>query len=152
MPQSDYSEASDDPAIRGMRADDIAPLADLWVSSWQEAMPAIDFSGRWAWISAVLANPANTTLVFEREGSALGFAVLEGALLHQLVVACAAKGCGVATSLVAAAKARAADTLILEVNQDNPRAVRFYLREGFRRTGEGRNAGSGLATWHMRWP
>ena len=152
MPQSDYSEASDHPAIRGMRADELAPLADLWVASWQEAMPAIDFAARWAWISAVLANPANTTLVFERDGSALGFAILEGALLHQLVVARAAKGSGVAVALVAAVKAQAPGGLALEVNQDNPRAVRFYLREGFRRTGEGRNAGSGLATWHMRWP
>ena len=151
MPQSDYSEATTRPAIRAMRIDELAPLADLWVASWQEAMPAIDFATRWAWISAVLANPAHTTLVIERDGAAHGFAVLEGALLHQLVVSRAAKGSGVARALIAAAKDRAPGGLALEVNQDNPRAVRFYLREGFRRTGEGRNAGSGLATWHMRW-
>ena len=83
---------------------------------------------------------------------ALGFAIVQGALLHQLGVARAANGSGAAAALVDAAKARASGGLALEVNQDNPRAVRFYLREGFRRTGEGRNAGSGLATWHMRWP
>ena len=152
MPQSDYSEATVGLAIRAMRADELAPLADLWVSSWKEAMPAIDFDSRWAWISAVLANPDNTILVVDRAGAALGFAILEGELLHQLVVAPDAKGSGAATALVAAAKARAPQGLMLEVNQGNPRAVRFYLREGFRRTGEGRNAGSGLATWHMRWP
>lgn len=135
-----------------MRDDDLAPLADLWVVSWQEAMPQIDFAARWAWISAVLADPANTTLVIEHEGTAAGFAVLEGGLLNQLVVAATVKGRGLATALVAAAKVRTPDGLGLEVNQDNPRAVRFYLREGFRRIGEGRNAGSGLATWHMRWP
>ena len=100
----------------------------------------------------MLANPDNTILVADRAGAALGFAILEGELLHQLVVAPDAKGSGAATALVAAAKARAPQGLVLEVNQGNPRAVRFYLREGFRRTGEGRNAGSGLATWHMRWP
>ncbi len=152
MPQSDYSEATRNLAIRGMRADELAPLADLWVASWQEAMPAIDFAQRWAWISTVLADPASTTLVVERDGTALGFVVVEGTLLHQLVVASAAKGSGAATALVAAVKARAPGGLALEVNQDNPRAVRFYVREGFRSTGEGRNAGSGLATWHMRWP
>ena len=99
MPQSDYSEATiPAAAIRAMRIDELAPLADLWVASWQEAMPAIDFATRWAWISAVLANPAHTTLVIERDGAALGFAVLEGALLHQLVVARARpRGRGVAT-------------------------------------------------------
>ena len=153
MPQSDYYEAPVPyGVIRPMRADELVLLADLWVASWQEAMPAIDFAARWAWISAVLADPANTTLVIERDGAASGFAVLEGALLHQLVVARAVKGSGAAAALVATAKARAPSGLALEVNQDNPRAVSFYLREGFRRTGEGRIANSGLATWHMRWP
>lgn len=138
-------------AIRAMRAEELGALADLWVASWQEAMPAIDFEARWAWISVVLANPGHATLVIERSGAALGFAVLEGGLLHQLVVARAAKGRGVATELLAAVKAQAR-TLALDVNQDNPRAVRFYLREGFRRIGSGRNGASGLATWHMRWP
>ena len=115
-------------------------------------MPAIDFEARWAWISAVLANPGNVTLVVEQGEVALGFAVMEGGLLHQLVVARAAKGRGVAPALLGVVKARAATGLRLDVNQDNSRAVRFYLREGFRRTGEGRNAGSGLATWQMRWP
>ena len=115
-------------------------------------MPAIDFAARWSWISAVLANPANVTLVIEQYGAALGFAVIEGSLLHQLVVARAAKGRGIAPALLAAVKARAATGLALDVNQDNPRAVRFYLREGFRRTRAGRSSGSGLATWHMRWP
>lgn len=153
MRQSDYSEATvPAAAIRAMRAEELASLADLWVASWQEAMPAIDFGTRWAWISAVLADPANTTMVVERAGTPLGFAVVQGALLHQLVVSQAAKGSGAAAALVDAAKAQASGGLVLEVNQDNPRAVRFYLREGFRQTGEGRNGGSGLPTWHMRWP
>lgn len=152
MPQSDYSEATEGLAIRAMRTDELGPLADLWVASWQEEMPSIDFDSRWAWISAVLADPANTVLVVDRGGTALGFAIVEGALLHQLVVAPLAKGSGAATTLVAAAKARTPRGLMLEVNQGNPRAVRFYLREDFRRTGEGRNTSSGLATWHMRWP
>ncbi len=156
MPQSDYSEApggaAAPDAIRPMRADELVPLADLWVASWQEAMPAIDFEARWAWISAVLVNPSHTTLVVERDGVALGFAMLEGGLLHQLVVASSAKGSGLAVALLAAAKTLVPGGLALDVNKDNPRALRFYLREGFRRAGEGRNAGSGLATWRMLWP
>lgn len=150
MPQSDYSEA---PAVvRAMRCEELVTLADLWVASWRETMPAIDFDARWSWISAVLADPANAVLVAERGGAPQGFAVLAEGLLHQLVVAPEAKGGGVATILLAAAKAHAGTGMVLEVNQDNGRALRFYEREGFRRTGVGRNAGSGLATWHMRWP
>lgn len=150
MPQSDNSEAS--AAVRAMRVEELVTLADLWVASWRETMPAIDFDARWAWISAVLADPANAVLVAERDGEPQGFAVVAGGLLHQLVVAPAAKGGGAATILLAAAKARAGAGMVLEVNQGNGRAVRFYEREGFRRTGAGRNAGSGLATWHMCWP
>jgi putative acetyltransferase len=39
----------------------------------------------------------------------------------------------------------------VDVNQDNPRAVRFYEREGFRRLHEGVNPNSGLRTWRLEW-
>ena len=150
MPQSDYCEAHP-PTIRAMALDDLVPLADLWVASWREAMPDIDFDARWAWISAVLADPAHAVLVVEIEGAPQGFAVVDGGLLQQLVVSPDAKGRGIAGCLLAIVKAQAREGLALEVNQDNPRAVRFYQREGFRMTGAGCNTGSGLATWHMRW-
>ena len=148
MRQSDNSEA-----VRPLRATDIPALVDLWVASWREAMPAIDFEARRDWISRVLVAPGHATLVTEGGGVAAGFVTLEEAHLHQLVVAPAAKGTGAAPRLLDAAKAAAAAAgLNLDVNQANTRAVRFYEREGFRRVGEGVNPASGLATWSMRWP
>ena len=82
----------------------------------------------------------------------LGFASTRDQVLHQLVVAPVAKGRGVARALLDMAKAGTPGGLELEVNQDNERAVRFYVREGFVRTGAGVNPTSGLRTWSMRWP
>ena len=136
--------------IREMQAQDRAAAGDLWVASWREAMPGLDFEGRRGWIAAVLADPAHTVLLAERQ-VLLGFAALCGSVLSQLVVAPDAKGGGVARALLKAAKARSPSGLDLDVNTDNARAVRFYLREGFARIGDGINPTSGLATWQMAW-
>lgn len=137
--------------MQPLRAADIAALADLWVASWQETMPAIDFAARRGWIVTFLGEPAHATLVADLAGAPAGFVSCEGAYLHQLVVAPAAKGRGVARLLLDAAKAGAPEGLALDVNQANARAVRFYEREGFSVRGPGVNPASGLATWAMRW-
>ena len=153
MRQSDNIEASRAPIIlRPCRARDIPALVDLWVTAWQATLPAIDFEARRGWIADFLRAPEYATRVAEENGRPVGFASLEGAVLQQLVVALALKGRGVATLLLDAAKADASEGLTLDVNQDNPRAVRFYEREGFRRGEGGVNPASGLATWTMRWP
>lgn len=132
---------------------DTAALIALWVRAWQETMPEIDFAARRAFISGVLAEPHYETLVAAAADVALGFVTIEPAkaYLHQLAVAPEAKGRGIATALLDAAKFAVPLGLTLDVNQANARAVRFYEREGFSRTGSGVNEGSGLATWRMRW-
>ena len=152
MRQSDNNEASAAGVIlRPCRAGDISALVDLWVTAWQATLPAIDFEGRRGWIDAFLRAPRYTTIVAERGDGPIGFASLEGDILQQLVVGLAAKGQGIATRLLDAVKVGVPAGLTLDVNQDNPRAVRFYEREGFRRVGGGVNPASGLATWTMRW-
>ncbi len=142
------------PCIRPMAPADAAALTALWVASWRDAMPAIDFGARRGWLAALLADPAIDTLVAEANAP-LGFASLRreprGTVLEQITVAPGAKGGGVARALMAAAKAGATEALTLEVNQANARALGFYAREGFTRTGAGRNPNSGLATWRMAW-
>ncbi|WP_246725051.1 GNAT family N-acetyltransferase [Beijerinckia sp. L45] len=142
--------------LRPLRPADMPALADLWVRSWQETMPAIDFAARRDWIVGFLAGPeagARATLVAERDGTPVGFVTTEPArrYLHQLVVASSAKGGASGKALLDAAKRDAADGLMLDVNQDNARAVRFYEREGFVRESAGVNAASGLKTWRMVW-
>lgn len=138
--------------MRPLRAGDVEALAELWVASWQAAMPDIDFSARRDWIIAFLGEPGRVTLVAELGGAPAGFAIVEGPYLHQLVVAQALKGRGLATRLLDAAKAGVRDGLRLDVNAANARAVRFYEREGFRRVGARVNPASGLPTLAMAWP
>jgi len=132
-------------------------LIALWVASWQETMPAIDFNARRAWFTAHLksleAAGFETVCVFDPAHTLLGFVTLnpETHELDQLAVTPPAWGSGVAARLLDAARCLSPDALVLDVNFDNPRAIRFYEREGFSRIGEGINAVSGLKTLRMRW-
>ena len=136
--------------IRLMRSADLPVLVDLWVESWRDDFPAIDFEARRGWIAACLSDPRHETHVAELR-IPLGFATLQGRLLHQIVVAPSAKGGGVAAALLDAGKSRPPAGLDLEVNLANPRAVAFYERHGFRKVGEGTNPNSGLPTLLMAW-
>ena len=82
-----------------------------------------------------------------------GFITLDPKSGHidQIAVAPGHWGRGAAATLIADAKSRAPGCLRLEVNQDNPRAVRFYEKQGFRRRAAGVNPNSGLKTWRYEW-
>jgi putative acetyltransferase len=134
-----------------METADVTGLVDLWVQSWRETMPEIDFAARRPWLVGCLADPRLRTIVLVGEAGPQGFVTLEETYVHQLVVAPRLKGSGRAAELVAAAKALSPGALVLDVNQANLRAIRFYLRQGFAITAAGINAASGLATWYMQW-
>ncbi len=137
---------------------DLASLAELWVTSWQETMPAIDFLARRPWfldhLRKLEAAGAITLCAFDGLDRLLGFVTFDPATayLDQLAVAPEAKGSGAASLLLNEARRLSLDGLTLDVNQDNPRALRFYEREGFERIGEGTNSRSGLKTWRLRLP
>ncbi len=141
--------------FRARTEEDISPLADLWVASWGEAMPGIDFSVRRSWLHdhlrALETAGAATICGFDGDGRLVGFVTIDPATgyLDQLAVAPQAKGSGAATLLLREARRLAADGLILDVNQDNWRAIRFYEREGFQRLEAGINPRSGLKTWRL---
>ena len=137
--------------IRVIRRDDHPALIELWVASWRETMPTIDFEARREWIARFLAERAHHTLVADEAGALRGFASVEARLLHQLVVAPDAKGSGISQALMDTVKANATAGLDLEVNQENARAIRFYERHGFVCIGEGANPISGRSTFHMSW-
>ena len=141
--------------LRPREERDLASLASLWVASWQEAMPEIDFSARQAWflehLATLEAAGAKTICAFDSAAQLSGFVNVDPATsyLDQLAVAPQAKGQGVAHLLLEAARKISPLGLILEVNQDNPRALRFYEKEGFVRIEEGLNPRSGLRTWRL---
>ena len=143
------------------RGGDLAPLADLWVASWQATMLTIDFGGRRDWFcSHVLdvESRAGMTLcaVDGQNGQPdglLGFILLDvpRGILEQIAVAPSLFGSGVGAFLLDEAKRRCPAGLSLDVNADNRRALRFYEKHGFRRAGSGLNPLSGLPILRMRW-
>jgi putative acetyltransferase len=134
---------------------ELASLAELWVASWQEAMPDIDFSARRSWfldhLQELEAAGAVTFCAFDGAEQLLGFVTIDPATayLDQLAIAPGAKGSGAARLLVGEARRLSPRGLTLDVNQDNTRALRFYEREGFEKIGEGINPLSGLKTWRL---
>ena len=144
--------------LRVRSDDDFAGLADVWVASWGEAMPDIDFEARRPWfldhLRALEADGAITICAFDGLNRLLGFVTFDPAraYLDQLAVAPKAKGTGVAKLLLNEARRLSPNSLVLDVNQDNARALAFYEREGFAKNAEGVNPLSGLKTLRLRWP
>lgn len=136
--------------------DEFESLADLWVASWQETMPKIDFLARKAWfldhMRALEAAGAVTLSAIDRAGQLLGFVTFDpaAAYLDQLAVTPGAKGSGAASLLLNEARRFSPYGLTLDVNEDNPRALRFYEKEGFEKISEGVNPRSGLKTWRLK--
>jgi putative acetyltransferase len=141
--------------LRPARADDRAAMTALWVEAWTPVFPQIDFSARAAWfgehMSALEAKGARLTVAEDARGLA-GFSIFDPATcdMDQLCVALRAQGSPVARDLLAALKRESA-RVALTVNRDNPRARRFYEREGFRVAGEGVSERSGLPIVFMEW-
>ena len=143
--------------LRAGTAGDRAGLADLWVAAWAIAMPTVDFEARRPWFASRQTEleiaGAKTIVAAESRGSLLGFVTVDPVLgyIDQLAVAPRAQRRGLAGRLLAEARRISPDRLALHVNQDNPRAARFYQREGFSVTGSGVNPRSGLPVWSMEW-
>jgi putative acetyltransferase len=143
------------------RGDDLAHLADLWVASWQMAMPSIDFTARRDWFFTYVAMleqaGVETHCAYEGAhdgaGRPAGFILIHlgRGVLEQIVIAPERFGGGLGALLLDYAKALCRSGLSLDVNVDNPRACRFYEKHGFVRAGDGINPLSGLPIWHLRW-
>lgn len=143
-------------AIRPFAPEDLAPAADLWVASWALTMPDIDFEARRPWFLqhvATLTGAGTRILVAQTPDTLAGFVMIDPATcyLDQLAVAPAFWGKGAAEALMAAARTASPAGIVLDVNQDNPRAIAFYRRAGLEITAAGANPMSGRTTWRMEW-
>ena len=164
MKRSDLSNLARNPSqtaelrLRVRAGADGASLAGVWVASWREAMPDIDFAARRPWfldhLRALEAAGAITICAFDGLDRLVGFVTFDPATtyLDQLAVAPEAKGTGAAKLLLDKARRLSPNGLVLDVNQDNARALAFYEREGFAKTSEGVNPRSGFRTQRLRWP
>jgi putative acetyltransferase len=142
--------------LRPYGPDDEAAAIELWRRTWQRAYPQIDFSARLDWWRMRWRDelvPAAVITVAERDGALLGFVTVDphSGYLDQIVVAPEAWGSALAAALLDAAKRSAPRGLVLHVNQDNARAIRFYRKHGFVVSGESVNPRSGAPVHEMRW-
>lgn len=135
----------------------LAEVADLWVASWTRTLPAIDFEARRGWfvdhVTAAMARGETVRVAITQTGEIAGMVMIDpgSGYLDQIVVGIDWWGQGVAEALIDAARQVSPARVALTVNQDNPRAVAFYRRLGFRVTGEGANPVSGLKTLDLEW-
>jgi putative acetyltransferase len=148
----------DEPVFREVTTKEIPDLLTLWVESWSEVYPDIDFNGRRQWFSdhmdVWLAEGGVRIGAFNTTNQTLrGFILHKTATGHldQFCVRSRDKGRGMARLLMAEVRRLSPQGITLEVNAMNTRAIRFYEREGFLKTGEGINPRSGLPTLRYRW-
>ena len=145
-------------ACRAYATHDLPQLLDLWVESWSEVDATIDFNTRRGWFTDHIAawireGKICRVIMDDPAVEILGFILLDSASGHldQICVAAPCKGQGVGEALMQEARKLSAHGLHLEVNAMNHRAIRFYQRQGFTKTGEGFNPRSGLPIHHYHW-
>jgi putative acetyltransferase len=143
--------------LRDFAEADLPALVELWVEAWRQTGLGVDFDARRVWLTRHLrdlrASGAEVVVGLDAGGRPAGFAAIdtESGYLDQLCVAPGERGSGLALALLDEAKRRSPGAVELEVNEMNPRARRFYEREGFSIVGRGLNPRSGLPTLKMRW-
>ena len=141
--------------LRPYRAEDEDAAIALWLKTWQEAYPSIDFAARVPWWRERWRDelvPKAAIIVAEAADGLVGFVTIDThAYLDQLVVAPGHWGSKLADTLVDEAKRLSPDSITLLVNDDNTRAIRFYERNGFVGAGEDVNPTSGRPVLKMVW-
>jgi putative acetyltransferase len=143
-----------DVTLRPYRVEDEDASIALWLETWKLAYPSIDFDKRVDWWRERWRNelvPVARIVVAERNGAMAGFVTIDDSgYLDQLVVGPSHWGSPTARLLMDEAKRGSPTGVTLKVNADNARAIRFYLRNGFVRTGDEVNS-SGRAVDVMTW-
>ena len=123
------------PEIRRAAAADAPAVADVWLRSFDTALPTVrrgksDDEVR-AYIARVVV-PDRETWVADSGGEVVGMMVLgDGGFLSQLYLDPDRRGEGLGDRFVALAKERRPEGLKLWTFQVNTPAQRFYLRHGF---------------------
>ena len=142
--------------LRPYAAADEDAAIELWRRTWQTAYPHDRFrrarrlvAERWR--SELV--PRATIVVAEAAGRLVGFVTVEPdtGYLDQIVVAPECWGGGLAETLLAEARRLSPTLLVLLVNNDNARAIRFYEKHGFTLAGDDVNPVSGRPVYRMRW-
>jgi putative acetyltransferase len=141
--------------LRPYRAEDEDAAIALWLETWQQAYPSVDFAARvtwWRerWRKDLVPNAA--IIAAEQSGVLIGFVTIDPkGYLDQLVVGPDHWGSDLGNALVNEAKRVSPVGITLLVNTDNVRAIRFYERNGFVQAGGDVNPTSGKPVLRMEW-
>jgi len=132
------------PALRPGTAEDHTALLDLWLRSVRATHTFLTEADIRALHPLVRdhALPALELWALEEDGRLIGWMGLDGAKLEALFIDPDHAGKGHGRRLVGHARALKGP-LTLDVNEQNPRAVAFYRRLGFRVTGRSDLDGQG---------
>ncbi|RDG36699.1 GNAT family N-acetyltransferase [Streptomyces corynorhini] len=126
--------SSHDIVLRRAGGADARAAADVWLRSFTAALPSVrrahDDADVRAWFSRVLV-PQYETWVAVADSGVVGLLVLNGGELKQLYLDPSWRGRGLGDQLMALAKQRQPDGLVLWTFQVNEAAQRFYERHGF---------------------
>ncbi len=119
--------------IREYKRTDLDAIMAIWLDSNIKAHDFIPAS-YWARNLALVRTryiPASTTFVYEQDDEILGFiSLLDDSFIGALFVAASHQGQGVGSALIKQAQSRC-DSLSLNVDAKNKKAVAFYDRWGF---------------------
>lgn len=144
--------------IRRREETDWPQLLDLWVASWLATFPLIDFNARRSWLTQHIVelekNGAVTLcLTLEPNKEIVGFVVISPTTgwLDQICVGPQYFGHGYGEDLLSIAKKNSPQLILLDVNADNYRAIRFYQSNDFIQVGQGANTLSGRPTIKLEW-
>jgi len=141
--------------FRPYRADDEDAAIALWLESWMQTYPDIDFAARVKWWRKRWNEelvPHATVIVAEVHQLLVGFVTIDAnAYLDQLVVAPNLWGTKLGDMLLDEAKQLSPHSVTLLVNEDNVRAIGFYRRNGFMHIGKDVNPTSGRPVLKMEW-
>jgi GNAT superfamily N-acetyltransferase len=123
---------------------DLEPLAALWFQGWQDAhaaiaAPEVKADRTLASFRRRLTEATGELRTAGPPGAPVALAYLRGDEVYQFYVAAAARGTGLATTMLKDAETRIAGagyaTAWLDCVIGNDRAARFYEKSGWRRTG-----------------
>lgn len=138
--------------VRRMQAEDLDRVMQIWLESNLQAhdfVPAAYWRGQYENVRGMI--PAAEVYVCELGGRIVGFIGLADKYIAGLFVDSAFRGRGVGKRLLDYARGLK-PSITLQVYQKNPRAVRFYQREGFVIDSEGVDEDTNEREFSMRTP
>ena len=139
--------------IRKAEEKDLEQIADIWLDTNQKAhafLPGSYWKEKLEPVKQMLPQAEIYLYAEEESGKILGFVGLDGNYIAGIFVTEEAQSQGIGRQLLNHAKA-CKGHLTLKVYEKNPRAVRFYQREGFVLQEEGWEEQTGEKEFLMIW-